>query len=388
MLRPVHWRVGTVTRRRGSWGDAIEYAVRLPPGDGAVAEVVPSGPVAEQVPVPEEVRALGYRSLVGELEAGDTVILNVSALARGLGTGGYAFIVVAPDRLPADPAPGPGHIVKARYTPMQQMTLAVDEQESPHHEALASGAAAEGDLQGLPVVVADLHSALAPILCGLRDRAPGARVAYVMTDGGALPMAFSQNVARLREAGWLTSTVTVGQAFGGDHEAVTLHSGLLAARHVLGADVAVVIQGPGNVGTGTPFGYTGIACGEALNAVSVLGGHAYAALRVSDADPRPRHYGISHHSVTAYGRIALGRATVVVPELPGEFGSLVRSQATELAAGARGDLTLQVESVEGLRAALEASPVTLSTMGRRLDADEAYFLAQAAAGRAVARTLT
>ena len=66
----------------------------------------------------------------------------------------------------------------------------------------------------------------------------------------------------------------------------------------------------------------------------------------------------------------------------------MRSQATELAAGARGDLTLQVESVEGLRAALEASPVTLSTMGRRLDADEAYFLAQAAAGRAVARTLT
>ena len=37
MLRPVHWRVGTVTRRRGSWGDAIEYAVRLPPGAECLA---------------------------------------------------------------------------------------------------------------------------------------------------------------------------------------------------------------------------------------------------------------------------------------------------------------------------------------------------------------
>ena len=84
---------------------------------------------------------------------------------------------------------------------------------------------------------------------------------------------------------------------------LTLHSGLLAARHVLDADVAVVIQGPGNVGTGTPWGYTGVAAGEALNAVGTLGGRGIAALRVSDADPRPRHRGISHHSATAYGRV-------------------------------------------------------------------------------------
>ena len=43
--------------------------------------------------------------------------------------------------------------------------------------------------------------------------------------------------------------------------------------------------------------------------------------------------------------------------------------------------------VEGLRRALEASPVPLRTMGRDLDADEAAFLASAAAGRHAASLL-
>jgi hypothetical protein len=38
-------------------------------------------------------------------------------------------------------------------------------------------------------------------------------------------------------------------------------------------------------------------------------------------------------------------------------------------------------SVDGLDEALRALPVKLSTMGRDLDADHAYFLAAAAAGR-------
>ena len=126
----------------------------------------------------------------------------------------------------------------------------------------------------MPVVVADLHSALAPVLAGLYEATDpgGLRVVYVMTDGGALPAWFSRTCATLREAGWLAGTVTVGQAFGGDLEAVTLHTGLLAARHVLGADVAVVAQGPGNLGTGTRWGFSGVAAGEAINAVAALGG--------------------------------------------------------------------------------------------------------------------
>src|SRR5206468_8896107 len=169
------------------------------------------------------------------------------------------------------------------------------------------------------------------ILAGLRDTRPAARIAYLMSDGGALPIAFSRTVPALRDAGWLAGTVTVGQAYGGDVEAVTVHSGLLAARHVLGADVVVVTQGPGNLGTGTQWGFSGVASGEAVNAASVLGGRPVAALRVSEADPRERHQGISHHSLTAFGRVALARADVAVPVLPGEFGARVRAQAAVLA---------------------------------------------------------
>ena len=126
-----------------------------------------------------------------------------------------------------------------------------------------------------------------------------------MTDGGALPAAFSRTIATLRDTGWIDTCITVGQAFGGDLEAVTVHTGLLAAHHVTGADLVVVAQGPGNLGTGTRWGFSGVAAGEALNAVATLRGRPVASLRVSGADPRDRHLGISHHSLTAYGRVAL-----------------------------------------------------------------------------------
>ena len=347
----------------------------------------------------EQVRALAYPQLTGWPQPGDRVLLNTSALDQGLGTGGYAFVVALPDRLPPD-AEGPGHLVKARYTPLQASVLGAEEQGSPHHQVLREA----DDLGGMPVVVADLHSALPAVLAGFyagrspAPSAPGAGAstaaqpgsgparppaAYVMLDGGALPAWFSRTIHGLREAGWLAGTITAGQAFGGDLEAVTLHSGLLAARHVLGAEVVVVAQGPGNLGTGTRWGFSGLAAGEAVNAAAVLGGRPVASLRISQADPRDRHRGISHHSLTAYGRVALAPADVVVPDLPGEFGARVTAAAAPLAV--RHNLVRV--SVAGLRDALRACPVPLSTMGRGLEEDLAYFLAAAAAGRHAA-TLT
>jgi len=404
---------------RREWPGAIELDVEIPGGPGPV-------------------RALAYPALTGRPEPGDRVLLNTNALALGLGTGGYALVIAIPDRLPPDPAStgpaGPGHLVKARYTPLQATVLGADEQGSPHHETLREA----DDIEGMPVVVADLHSALPAVLAALqadyaererdggpgevRSRSPrvgddpgivdplgssipgstplhqpqgsgayridpgihpGPRVVYVMLDGGALPAWFSRTCAALREAGWLAATITVGQAFGGDLEAVTVHTGLLAARHVLGADVAIVAQGPGNLGTGTRWGFSGVAAGEAVNAVAALRGRPVASLRVSDADPRERHRGVSHHSLTSYGRVALARADVVVPDLPGEFGARVAADAEPLAARH----TLVRVSADGLTRALRASPVTLSTMGRGLDEDLAYFLAAAAAGRHAAHLL-
>ncbi len=367
----ITWRNGTVSGVRRQWPGAVELDVSV---DGAM------------------VRALAYPALTGGPQPGDRVLINTTALDLGLGTGGYALVVAIPDRLPPD-QPRAGHLVKARYTPLQATVLGADEQGSPHHDVLRDA----DDLGGMPVVVADLHSALPAVLAGVfdpaertrGDRSPArerARVVYVMQDGGALPAWFSRTCATLKDAGWLAATVTTGQSFGGDLETVTVHTGLLAARHVLGADIAVVAQGPGNLGTGTRWGFSGVAAGEAINAVAALGGQPVASLRISDADPRERHRGVSHHSLTAYGRVALARADVVVPVLDGghgDFGAQIATQAAALAARHQ----IVTVAVDGLEAALRACPARLSTMGRSLDEDLAYFLAAAAAGRHAGRLL-
>ena len=99
-----------------AWSGAVELRVRTTDGT--------------------ELTALAYPALVGDPAPGDTVLLNVSAQVRGLGTGGYALVVARPDALPSDPEQGAGHLVKARYTPLQTMVLGVDEQESPYHEQM------------------------------------------------------------------------------------------------------------------------------------------------------------------------------------------------------------------------------------------------------------
>jgi hypothetical protein len=364
VIAVIRWRSGRVVATGARWGAALELDVVVDE-PGSAGETV--------------VKALAYTDVVGVPDVGEGVLLNVTALDLALGTGGYALVAAIPARLPGDPV-GPGHLVKARYTPLQMTVLGVDEQESPHHELLREA----DDLELMPVVVADLHSSVPAVVAGIRALLPDATIAYVATDGGALPLAFSHTVHRLREVGWIAGTVTVGQAFGGDHEAVTVHNGLLAARHVMGADVALVTQGPGNLGTGTRWGFSGVAAGEAINAAAVLNGRPVAVLRISGADDRARHHGVSHHSLTAYGRVAAHSADVVVPGLSGELselGELVERQAATLSPPHR----LVHEPVEGLAEALAQSPVPLSTMGRGFDADPGAFFAAAAAGRHAAR---
>ncbi|MBC7373061.1 MAG: DUF3866 family protein, partial [Frankiales bacterium] len=161
----IRWRRGTVTALGRAWPGAQELDVM----------------VADQT-----VRALAHPLLVGDPVVGDAVLLNVGALDLGLGTGGYALVVALPDRLPPDRV-GPGHLVKARYTPLQTVVLGADEQDAPTHALLAD----DTPLPSTPVVVADLHSSLPAVLAGVLAARPATRVAYVMTDGGALPLWFS-----------------------------------------------------------------------------------------------------------------------------------------------------------------------------------------------------
>ena len=58
-----------------------------------------------------------------------------------------------------------------------------------------------------------------------------------------------------------------------------------------------------------------LASGEALNAAAAIEGRPVAALRVSFADPRERHRGVSHHSITILGSVCTTPANVAVPVL-------------------------------------------------------------------------
>src|SRR5437588_1189439 len=100
-------------------GDSVRAVIRW--RDGRVTAIEAQRPGALELRVETEdgsFPALAFPSLVGDPRIGDRVLLNTGALDLGLGTGGFALVVALPDRLPAD-REEPGHIVKARYTPLQ-----------------------------------------------------------------------------------------------------------------------------------------------------------------------------------------------------------------------------------------------------------------------------
>jgi hypothetical protein len=349
--------VGVVRGTGARWPGALEVQVDLP-GRGPVL-------------------ALAYPALVGEPQVGDRAVVTTAALDRGLGTGGWAFVVHVEGRL-APEAPPEARQVKARYTPQQVLVTGVEEDERTR-QAMQDCPG----LEGMPVVVAELHSALPAVLAGLRADRADLRAVYVMTDGGALPLWFSRTVADLRAAGWLAATVTCGQAFGGELEAVSLHSALVAARAVAAADVAVVAPGPGTAGTASVWGFSGVAAGEAVNAAAAVGGRPVACVRISGADPRERHRGLSHHSVTAYGRVALAAADVPLPAA--EAAALADAVVHDLLAGRH---RLVPVDASGLAEALAGCPCEPASMGRPMADDPRYYLAAAAAGRHGAALLT
>lgn len=322
-----------------------------------------------------ECRAWNYSLLTGDARSGDEVYLNTSAVQLGLGSGGYHFVIANLSHIPSPPQ-GPGHIMKLRYTPYQLKVLSAEEEASPHHQVLKDFTS----LEGTPVVIGTLHSMLAPAVAGaLAGAQPGLRIAYLMTDGAALPLPLSNTVRLLKRKGMLVGTVTAGHAFGGDLESVNLYSGLSAAYTVLKADLIVVTMGPGIVGTGTKWGTTALEQGEIINAVSILGGQPIAIPRISFADPRNRHRGVSHHTLTALGKVALREAIVVLPEMPALEYGLVREQLAREGIFSR-HRVVTVDGNPALRF-LSQHEISVRSMGRTPIDDPVFFLAAGAAGQ-------
>jgi hypothetical protein len=344
---------------------------------GTVLALVAERPGAVELEVDvdgERAAAIAYPDLVGPVAPGDRVVLNTAAAMLGLGTGGFHVVVAvegATTELGHD-----GRVVKARYTPLQTVVEAVEE---THRQALEG---ARG-LGGVPVVCAPLHSMVAPAAAGAR--AAGARrVVYVMTDGAALPGAVSRLVPRLRESGLLDGWISSGQAFGGELEAVTVWTGLLAAVEVLGADVVIVADGPGNLGTDTTWGVTALQSGHALNAAEALGGRPVAALRISFADERARHRGVSHHSLTILERVCSVRANVAVPALEDDAERAAVWDALRARALEERHQLVETDGRPGLEE-LARRGVEVESMGRSPADDPVFFLAAGAAGVLAAR---
>jgi len=305
-------------------------------------------------------RAYVVTQLTGPVAVGDRVILNTTAVDLGLGTGGWHVVHwnLAHD---AWSEPGPGHIMKVRYTSLQVDTGAAEE----HHPDLPH------DLTGMPVVVCGLHSQVPCVAAAIVAAVPTARVAYVMTDGAALPIALSDLVVAMVDSGLLAATITAGHAFGGDLEAVSVPSALALARHVLGADVVIVGMGPGVVGTGSTLGTTAVEVAAALDSAAALGGRPVAVLRMSGADERDRHRGVSHHSRTA---LDLTRSPV-----------LVASPEEGAFAHPRHDVRVTVPPP--MADLLAAAGLAVTTMGRGPAADPLFFAAAGAAGTLAASLL-
>ena len=311
-------------------------------------------------------RAIAYPELCGPLAPGAEVLLNTTAAALSLGTGGVHFILAALGVAPDEPFPGreAGHIMRLRYTALQHRVQAVEE--------TGFGGAVTG-LGGLPVLAAELHSQAAVAALAARAARPELRLAWLQLDTAALPLAFSRLLARLRSEGVVDASIAVGQGFGGDYEAVNVYSGLIAARAAVEADLVIVTQGPGNVGTGTNYGFGGMALVEALHAVSLLGGTPILAPRMSEADPRERHRGVSHHTRTLLRSL---RVMVRVP-FPANRADMMPGDT-----GATPEVGHNLVPVE-LRAGwdpLAGYEESLSTMGRSRAQDSLFFESAVVAG--------
>jgi hypothetical protein len=346
---------------------------------GDVVRVLEERPGLQRVEVdlgcgPE--RAYALPQLTGPVAVGDRVVVNTTAVELGLGTGGWHVVHWNLAR-ESFHAPGPGHIIKGRYTSLQTDVGSTEEH--------AADLAEVESIDGIPVVAAALHSQVPAVAVAFKDAAPHARLVYVMTDGAGLPIALSDLVFELRERGLLDATVTCGHAFGGDLEAVSIFSALAVAHHVARADAVVVAMGPGIVGTNTRLGFTGMEVGPILDATAALGGVPIACLRVSFADPRARHVGLSHHTRTALRLACRERVEVAVPRLGGEEDARLRADLTASGIDERHQL-VDVDPPDVL-ALFERAGLDVVSMGRPAAADPAMFLAAGAAGALAAARL-
>jgi Protein of unknown function (DUF3866) len=329
------------------------------------------------------------RSLVGEAAQGDEVIVNTEALDLGLGSGGFDVVHVNLTRgLDGGGAEG-DRVMKLNYTSLQHSVEPVEALVADRDGEGESGAG-DGGGSSAPVLVLPLHGHLAPACWAAATMSPGLRVGYVQSAGGALPGALSRDVAELRERGLLVGHITAGAAYGGEAEAIGLVGALHAAIGRLGWEAVVCGPGPGILGSATSYGHGGLAALDCAHAALSLGLATLLSPRLSGADPRPRHRGLSHHTAAVL-ELLLASVRVPVPEielegwptggeglhqidLPSVLDSLHE------VCDDRHDVAVEPVDLE----AYAASGLSARTMGRTIAQDPLFFAAALAGGAGLA----
>ena len=320
----------------------------------------------------ERRRAWADGVLLGGMREGDEVVVNVAALDLGLGSGGFDVVHVNLTRgLDGTGVEGDAHVMKLNYTSLQHPVDTVERRDA--RLFLSGPRQRKGTDEGPAVVVLPLHGHLAPAAWAVAQAAPGLRVGYVQTGGGALPGSMSRDVVELRERGLLAGHITAAPAYGGEHEALSTVGALDAAAE-LGWDAVLAGPGPGIIGSETAYGHGGMAALGTAHAALALGLPTQLSPRLSSADPRKRHLGVSHHTRTVL-ELLLAPVDVAVPEDEPEIAE---------ALGSTKHRTLEAPAdLEGYG----ASGLPTTTMGRSLSEDPLFFAAPLAAGTALARSL-
>jgi hypothetical protein len=312
---------------------------------------------------------------VGACEAGDEVVVNTEAVDLGLGSGGFDIVHVNLTRGLDAPGGRDVHVMKLNYTSLQHPVAPVEPE------------AGEGDaepLPAMPVLVVHLHGQIAPALWAAAALRPGLRVGYVQTPGGALPGRMSRDVAALRERGLLAEHVSAGPCHGAQYEAISVIGAIDAAARRLGWDAAIAGPGPGILGSASRLGHGGMAALDTAHAALALGLPTLLAARLSSADPRPRHRGLSHHTRTVL-ELLLAPVRVPVPETDAEGWPDAESPdeaLAELIEVTKGRHDMAVERVD--LPGYAASGLPTRTMGRELAEDPLFFASALAAGAALA----
>ncbi len=311
-------------------------------------------------------KAVNYNTLTGPIAIGDRVYLNTNAVFLKLGTGGYHFVTHNARHTTQEFMQEEGHILKLRYTPLQLKVMTVEEPDSPYHDVLKEACS----INGMKVIIGSLHSMLYPLVYLLKAHIPAFKIVYIMTDSACLPISFSHTVDTLIYTKQLEATITCGQAFGGQYETVNIYTALLTAKHICNADIAIVIPGPGVVGTATTFGFSNIEEGHIIDAVNTLHGVGINVARISFADTRERHQGISHHTLTILSKVANTSAYVAIPLLPPHKKYIIDNQLKTHAIYEKHHIQYVKENMVSI---LEKNRVEIKTMGRNLTQDVDFF---------------